>query len=104
MIHKQDHKITHHSGFYSYKYITFHLQNCIRFQPLTLFLKSMCLSVRILVEFETQSLLCLEYSASTETVMQIHMQDILPFLHTYLTYDYLHHSGKIPFFIVRLQR
>jgi len=44
-----------------------------------------------------------ENSASTETVMQLYMQDILCFLHTYPTSEHLHHSGKVPFFIVWLQ-
>jgi hypothetical protein len=59
----------------------------------------MCLSVRILVEFAAQSLICLENVVSTETVMQLYMQYVLPVLHTYLTSEYLHHSGKVPFFI-----
>jgi len=59
----------------------------------------MCPSVRILVEFETQSLLCLENSASTETIMQLLMQDILPSLHIYLTAEYLPYIilGRFPF-------
>jgi hypothetical protein len=80
-------------------YYIFHLQKCTRFQPLTDFLNTVCPSVRILVEFETQSLLHLENSANTETIIQLHMQDILPTLHIYLTAEYLTYIilGKFPF-------
>jgi hypothetical protein len=49
------------------------------------------------VEFKNTITFCLENSASTETVIQLYMQDILPFLHTYISCEYLYNSGKVPF-------